>query len=136
MTTIWRIFTREGLITPEPRKRPRCTYLPFEAELSNECSQSDFTYYKVASVRDTEIITWLDDHTQFALHISAHQRITGATVFDTFTVTVNTNGKPASTLTDNEFVYTTRHRGKANAFERDLTILRIEQKTDTSTTQA
>ena len=36
ITTIWRILTREGLITPEPRKRPRRTYLRFEADLPNE----------------------------------------------------------------------------------------------------
>jgi hypothetical protein len=33
VTTIWRILTRAGLITPEPRKRPRRTYLRFEADL-------------------------------------------------------------------------------------------------------
>jgi transposase len=32
VTTIWRILTRAGLITPEPRKRPRRTYLRFEAD--------------------------------------------------------------------------------------------------------
>lgn len=36
ITTIWRILTREGLITPEPRKRPRRTYLRFEAEPVNQ----------------------------------------------------------------------------------------------------
>jgi len=44
VTTIWRILTREGLITPEPRKRPRRSYLRFEADLPNECWQSDFTH--------------------------------------------------------------------------------------------
>lgn len=127
-TTIWRILTREGLITPEPRKRPRRTYLRFEAELPNECWQSDFTHHKLATGRDIEIITWLDDHSRFALHISAHPRITATTVLDTFTTTINTHGTPASTLTDNGLVFTTRHRGGANAFERELTILGIEQK--------
>ena len=128
VTTIWRILTREGLITPEPRKRPRRTYLRFEADLPNECWQSDFTHHKLASGRDIEIITWLDDHSRFALHISAHMRITGATVLHTFTTTITTHGMPASTLTDNGLVFTTRHRGGANAFERELTILGIEQK--------
>lgn len=128
VTTIWRILTRAELITPEPRKRPRRTYLRFEAELPNECWQSDFTHYKLATGRDIEVITWLDDHSRFALHISAHKRITAATVLNTFTTTITTHGTPASTLTDNGLVFTTRHRGGANAFERELTILGIEQK--------
>ena len=116
ITTIWRILTREGLITPEPRKRPRRTYLRFEADLPNECWQSDFTHHKLANGRDIEIITWLDDHSRFALHISAHMRITGAAVLHTFTTTINTHGMPASTLTDNGLVFTTRHRGGAKRF--------------------
>jgi transposase InsO family protein len=128
ITTIWRILTREGLITPEPRKRPRRTYVRFEADLPNECWQSDFTHHKLPTGQDIEIITWLDDHSRYALHISAHKRITAATVLNTFTTTINTHGPPASTLTDNGLVFTTRHRGGANAFERELTILGIEQK--------
>jgi transposase len=43
VTTIWRILTRAELITLEPRKRPRRSYLRFEADLPNEFRQSDFT---------------------------------------------------------------------------------------------
>jgi transposase InsO family protein len=128
ITTIWRILTHEGLITPEPRKRPRRTYLHFEADMPNECRQSDFTHYKLATWRDIEIITSLDDHSRLALHVRAHNRITSVKVLDTFTTTINTHGTPASTLTDNGFVFTTRNRGGANAFERELIIRGIEQK--------
>jgi transposase len=35
--TIHRILTRHGFIVPEPKKRPRSSYIRFEAELPNEC---------------------------------------------------------------------------------------------------
>jgi len=34
--TIWRILSRQGLIVPEPHKRPRSSFKRFEAELPNE----------------------------------------------------------------------------------------------------
>src|SRR5271170_1012280 len=32
LSTIWRILKREGLIAPQPQKRPRCSLIRFEAE--------------------------------------------------------------------------------------------------------
>lgn len=57
-----------------------------------------------------EIITWLDDHSRYALHVSAHARISGPIVLATFRQTVAEHGVPASTLTDNGMVYTTLRR--------------------------
>lgn len=128
VTTIWRILTREGLITPEPRKRPRRSYLRFEADLPNECWQSDFTHYPLANGTDTEIISWLDDHSRYALHCTVHTRITGTTVLNTFTHATDQHGIPAHTLTDNGLVFTTHFLGGPNAFERHLAILGIGQR--------
>jgi transposase len=38
--TVSRYLTRHGLVTPEPAKRPKSSYLRFAAELPNECWQS------------------------------------------------------------------------------------------------
>ncbi|HTV99291.1 MAG TPA: IS481 family transposase, partial [Streptosporangiaceae bacterium] len=56
--TISRYLTRAGLVVPEPRKRPRSSYLRFVAEQPNECWQSDFTHYPLAGGAETEILTW------------------------------------------------------------------------------
>ena len=69
--------TRAGLVTPEPKKRPRSSYIRFEADQPNECWQSDFTHYRLANGTDTEILSWLDDHSRYALRITAHHRVTG-----------------------------------------------------------
>jgi transposase len=60
--TISRYLNRAGLVTPEPGKRPRFSYIRFQAEQPNETWQADFTHYRLADGTDAEILTWLDDH--------------------------------------------------------------------------
>ena len=96
--------------------------------------QSDFTHWRLATGADTEIITWLDDHSRYALSVTVHWRITGPIVVDTFNQTCAEHGVPASTLTDNAMVYTTRFsggKGGRNAFEARLAHLGTEQKNST-----
>jgi transposase InsO family protein len=135
VSTIARTLTRQSLVTPQPRKRPKASYIRFAAEQPNETWQSDFTHYRLVdgtpAGRDVEIITWLDDHSRYALHVSAHTRITGRIVLDTFRETAAQHGYPASILTDNGMVYTTRFsggRGGRNALETELQRLDIVQK--------
>ncbi len=101
ISTIRRIITTAGLVTPEPRKRPRSSLRRFAAEQPNETWQSDFTHWPLADGTDTEILNWLDDHSRYLLSCTAHPRVTGDLVVDTFTTCINTYGPPASTLTDN-----------------------------------
>ena len=131
--TIARYLTKAGLVTPEPQKRPKASYIRFQAAMPNECWQSDFTHYPLLDGTDTEIITWLDDCTRMALHVSVHQRITAAIVTTTFRETVENYGVPASTLTDNGMVYTVRlaaegRHGGRTSFENELRRLHITQK--------
>lgn len=136
--TVHRILVRNGLVIPDPKKRPKSSYVRFEADQPNECWQSDFTHYRLTRPdgspgADSEIISWLDDHSRTALHVSAHHRITAPTVTATFRATAAIYGYPASTLTDNGMVYTVRlagHRrtGGRTSFEAELQRHRITQK--------
>ena len=128
VTTIWRILTRAGAITPEPRKRPRRAWIRFQADLPNECWQADFTHWSLADGRDSEILIWLDDHSRFIVSATAHRPVTGHTVLATFRAACATHGTPRSTLTDNGLVFTTRHRGGPIGFETELADLGIAQK--------
>jgi hypothetical protein len=77
-----------------------------------------------------EILDWLDDHARYALSVTAHRRITGPIVLETFREAIDTHGIPASTLTDNGMVFTTRlsgGKGGRNAFENELHRLGITQ---------
>jgi transposase InsO family protein len=137
--TIARQLTRAGLVQPQPNKRPKSSYTRFEADLPNGCWQSDFTHYRLTTPGqtdgppgpDVEIITWLDDCTRYALHVSTHPRITGPIVLATFRSAIAAHGIPASTLTDNGMVYTTRFaggRGGRSSLEHELRRLHITQK--------
>lgn len=135
VSTIWRILKRHQQVTAQPQKRPRSSWRRFEAEAPNEMWQSDFTHYRLADGTEVEVISWLDDHSRYLLHITAHQRVTGPIVIETFTTTADAHGLPASTLTDNGMVYTTRLAGggadrntQPNGFEQLLADLSIAQK--------
>jgi len=124
-STIRRVLHAAALVTPEPRKRPRSSYIRFQADQPNETWQSDFTHWRLADGTDVEILNWLDDHSRKLLSCTVHTPVTGEDVVATFLSTIEAHGAPASTLTDNGRVYTTRHAGGRNAFEHTLAILGI-----------
>jgi transposase InsO family protein len=129
--TILRYLHRAGLVTPQPHKRPRSSYVRFAAEQPNETWQADFTHYRLADRGDVEILGWLDDHARFALRLTAHHRVSGPIVLNEFRAAVAQHGVPASTLTDNGMVFTTRlsgGKGGRNAFEAELVRLGVAQK--------
>jgi transposase InsO family protein len=127
-STIRRILHQAGLITPEPRKRPRSSYLRFEAAQPNEMWQSDFIHWRVSDGSDVEVLNWLDDHSRYLLSCTAHQPVTGDDVVSVFLGLIEDYGPPASTLTDNGSVYTSRFTGGRNAFEYVLALLGTRQK--------
>jgi len=127
-STIRRILHSKNLITPEPRKRPRASYIRFQAAQPNGTWQSDFTHWRLADGTDVEILNWLDDHARYLLSCTVHTPVTGDDVVTSFLTTIDRYGPPASTLTDNGRVYTARHGGGRNAFEYVLAILNITQK--------
>lgn len=127
-STIRRILHHHGLITPQPRKRPKSSYRRFQASQPNECWQSDVTHWALADGTDAEILSWLDDHSRYLLDCTAYRRVTVAEVVASFTDTANTHGLPASTLTDNGAIYTSRFTHGHNNFERLIASLGITQK--------
>lgn len=126
--TISRILHGAGLITPQPRKRPRNSYTRFEMAQPNEMWQSDFIHWRLQDGTDVEVLNWLDDHSRYLLSCTAHHPVSGDDVVSTFLAVIEDHGAPASTLTDNGRVYTARFGGGRNAFEYLLPILGVQQK--------
>jgi transposase InsO family protein len=129
--TVYRILRRANTITPQPAKKPRSSYIRFQADQPNECWQADFTHWRLADGLDVEILCWIDDHSRYALSVTAHRPVTGRSVVDTFTAATEQHGTPMSTLTDNGMVFTTRlsgGRGGRNGFEAELVRLSVIQK--------
>ncbi len=113
--TIHRILNRHGKVTPEPKKKPKSAWIRFEADQPNQMWQSDFTHYRLTDGTDTEILTWLDDHARYLLHLSVHTPVTAVAVLASFKATCAEHGSPASILTDNGMVYTSRLAGRGRA---------------------
>ena len=131
VSTIFRYLSRLGLVVPEPNKRPKASYIRFAADQPNQCWQADFTHYRLANGAEVEILSFLDDYSRYALSVTAHHRVTGPIVLAAFRRTCSTYGVPASTLTDNGLVFTTRYsggRGGRNGFETELHRLGVVQK--------
>jgi transposase InsO family protein len=134
--TVSRYLTGAGLVTPEPGKRPRSSCIRFAAGQPNECRQSGFTRYRLTRPggspgADTEILGWLDDHSRLVLRLTCHSRVTGPVVVASFRAAVAAHGTPASTLTGNGMVVTTRlsgGKGGRNGLENELRRLGIKQK--------
>jgi len=138
VATISRYLTAHGLVVPEPKKKPKSAFIRFAAEQPNERWQSDFTHSRLTRPdgrpgADTEVLSWLDDHSRYALKITAHVRVTGPIVLEKFREAVAQHGIPASTLTDNGMVFTTRlsggrrGAGTRNGFEHELRRLDVIQ---------
>ena len=120
VSTIWRILKRRGLITPQPHKRPRCSWVRFEAALPNERWQSDVTHRKLACGTQVDILNFLDDHSRLITASKAFRVVRAPDVLRVFRDAAELWGSPASVLTDNGCVYTTWHRRGINIVEAEL----------------
>src|SRR3989440_9122887 len=85
VTTIWRILHRHGLITPQPHKRPRSSFIRFEAQLPNQMWQCDSTPWQLADGSPVEILNLLDDHSRLLLNSTAYPTLKALDVVQAFT---------------------------------------------------
>jgi transposase InsO family protein len=111
VSTIWRILTARGFVTPQPHKRPKGSYLRFAAEQPNERWQADTTHWTLADGTDVEVLNWLDDHSRLCLDSHTMRTFKGPDVDRRFRAIAAKFGDPASVLTDNGAVFTGRSRG-------------------------
>jgi transposase len=131
VATVWRILRRRGLITPQPHKRPRSSFIRFEAALPNELWQADTTHWRLADGTDVEILDMLDDHSRLLLAVEAFRAVQGGDVVRTFLAAVERNGAPAALLTDNGAIFTGGPRRGKVRLETELERLGIVAKHST-----
>jgi transposase InsO family protein len=129
--TVWRILGRHGLITPQPHKRPRSSWIRFEATLPNELWQADATHWHLADGSPVEILDLIDDHSRLLLAATAVRTLTGLEVVRTFHLAVSDYGPPAALLTDNGAVFTGGPRRGKVLLETELERLGIVAKHST-----
>jgi transposase InsO family protein len=123
-STIWRILTRHGVITPQPRKRPKSATKRFTFDRPSECWQSDWTQWQLADGSLVAIAGSIDDHSRYLTGLAA---ATGAgtteLVWAVMLAGITECGIPSMSLTDNGIMYTGRLRGYESAFEVNLRAL-------------
>jgi transposase InsO family protein len=125
VSTVWRVLRRRGFVTPQPHKRPRSSWIRFEATLPNECWQSDTTHWRLADGSDVEICNLLDDHSRLLVASRVMAPATAPAVLEAFRAAAERWGLPASVLTDNGCVYTSAYRHGRSAMESELLALGI-----------
>jgi transposase InsO family protein len=130
-TTIWRILKRHGQITAQPHKRPRASFIRFEAQLPNEMWQCDATPWQLADGSPVEILNLLDDHSRLLLNSVAYPTVKALDVVQAFRAAAANYGLPAAFLTDNAAVFSGRSRRGKVPLELELERLGIEVKHST-----
>jgi transposase InsO family protein len=125
VATIWRILSRRGFVTPQPHKRPRSSFVRFEAAMPNERWQADITHWQLADGTGVEILNVIDDHSRFLLASVAGGVFKAADVVAAFHAAASANGLPASVLTDNGAVFTAVPRKGRCAIELETARLGI-----------
>jgi transposase InsO family protein len=111
VSTIWRILCARGFVTPQPHKRPKSSYIRFQAEQPNERWQLDITHWPLADGTDVEILNILDDHSRLCLGSDTGKVFKARDVDHSYRKAAAAHGNPASLLSDNGAVFTGRYRG-------------------------
>jgi transposase InsO family protein len=126
--TIWRILKAQGLIQPQPHKRPKSSWIRFQAQLPNELWQADATHWLLADGSPVEILNLLDDHSRFCLASVAFATVKAPDVLATFYSAAESHGYPAKFLSDNAAVFSGAPRKGRVVLESELDHLGIESK--------
>jgi transposase InsO family protein len=120
VSTIMRVLRRRGCVVPEPKKRPRSSFIRFQAALPNECWQSDMTHWALRGDRGVEIVNIIDDHSRLCVGAVALAVTKALDVVEIFENARQHYGTPASVLSDNGAIYTAKYRGGKAALEIEL----------------
>jgi transposase InsO family protein len=128
VSTIWRVLRRRGFVTPQPHKRPKSSYIRFEAALGNETWQADVTFFELADGSKVEILNYLDDFSRVCVASKVLEVTTSPDVVATLYEAGAAWGLPASLLTDNGCVFTAAYRYGYSALESELFHLGIAYK--------
>jgi transposase len=99
-STIWRVLSRRGFVTPEPHKRPKSSIIRFAAEQPNERWQADITHVALRSGTVVDILNQLDDHSRYLVGSDASVSFDARQVVVSFEKAGQAHGFPATYLTD------------------------------------
>ena len=128
VATIHRVLVRRGMVTPQPKKRPKVAWKRFVWPRPNDAWQIDATAWALADGQTVWIMDVLDDHSRALVAARVDTGPTAKAAWDAFTMAVDTWGLPARVMNDNGSCFTGRlsRNGEAD-FERMLRSLGVVQ---------
>lgn len=118
--TLARIFTRNGVVIPEPSKKPRAAYHRFEYPDPNGCWQLDGTFYKLDNGTTRCILQVEDDHARCILASVVAVSENSHDVIRVVAEAIRRHGAPVRFLTDNGRAFNQSRLGSESALERYL----------------
>jgi len=128
--TLARIFSRNGQVKPQPKKRPRSSYKRFVYPQPNDCWQLDCVEFELDNDGGNRHIYQVeDDNSRMVLSWNHDVSENGRTAILVFTMAIEDYGMPRRVLTDNSTSFNSTRRGLSAPLEAFLTPLGVEMLT-------
>jgi transposase InsO family protein len=124
--TIHRVLVREGLVVPQPGKRPRSSYRSFEFPATDDCWQLDAWEYTLADHSKVVVFELIDDRSRYLVEVMAWASETTHGAWRCLALAIGRCGKPLMLLCDNSLAFTGRLHVQVVLFERNLAQLGIK----------
>jgi transposase InsO family protein len=126
--TIHRVLARQGLITPEPRKRPRSSYRRFVFPATDDCWQIDAFEHALTDPAASPVVVFeiLDDHSRYNVDALAWPQETTEGAWTAMTRAISRYGTPRMVLSDNGLAFTGRRVNSQVLFEKNLARLGVK----------
>lgn len=121
-----RIFTRAGVVVPEPRKKPRSAYQRFVYPEPNGCWQVDSTQWLLADGTKVAIFQLVDDHSRLALASLVASGETSEAAIRVVKTAIERHGVPRKFLSDNGAAFNPTRMGRTGALVEYLKSLGVE----------
>lgn len=99
--TLARIFTRYGVVTHQPQKRPRSSWRRFTFKFVHQCWQLDATEWRLAQGEKVVIFQLLDDHSRLIVGSWVDTGESSAGAVSVMSAAVANHQAPQLLLTDN-----------------------------------
>jgi transposase InsO family protein len=124
-STLARLFTRRGLVSPQPQKRPRSSYRRFQFAAVHECWQLDAFQTPLADGTSCVVYQLLDDRSRalLASHVTGTETAEGAiAVVDK---AIRAHQVPVLLLTDNGSAFNQTRRGLSSQLVTHVQLLGV-----------
>jgi transposase InsO family protein len=121
-STVHAILKRNGLVVPQPHKRPKSSWRRFAYARPRDCYQIDATEVKLAGGQAVVVFDVLDDCTRLLAACRAADAETAAAAVAAITAAAADCGAPAIVLCDNGTAFSGGRAGRGS-FARTVTAL-------------